>query len=276
MALTVWTSPSGYNLFDTPGYGNIVSASNFVIGDRYVIVEHGTTDFTQIGAYSNTSGIVFVATGVGTGSGTASETWLNERTTFSKKLPVVTDLTALNVTYTVISGSLPGGLRISYDNVVGTPYSVPRDTLFTFCIRAASSTGISDRTFTIVVNGSANPTFVTPPGNLEIGPYKQYFVLDNTYVNFQIAAFDTDMGKGQHLSYFIADEGGELPPGLTLSADGLIEGFVPPVLSITQADGSGWFDDGFYDTIAYDFGYRSTNGYDSYDFDAPEYDYSLK
>ena len=275
MALTVWTRPTGFNLFDTPGYGVTITSSKFVIGDRYVIVSLGTTDFMLIGAFANTIGGIFIATGPGIGTGTASETWLDERTTFDQPLPVVTDLTDLNVKYTIISGGLPGGLRLSYSHVVGTPYSVPRNTLFTFCVRASSNMGIADRTFTIIVNGSARPTFVTQSGDLPIGPAELYFVLDSTHVHFQIAAFDTDIGKGQHLSYFIADGDGELPPGLSLSDDGLVSGFIQPVLSIKPSDGTGWFDTGFYDTIAYDFGYRPTNGYDSYDFDAPDYDYSL-
>jgi len=48
------------------------SAGGFVIGVTYVIASIGTTDFTAIGAASNTVGVVFVATGVGSGTGTAS------------------------------------------------------------------------------------------------------------------------------------------------------------------------------------------------------------
>lgn len=53
-----------------PGY--IVSAGNFVTGTTYQIVSVGTTDFTLIGALSNTSGVYFTATGPGTGTGTAA------------------------------------------------------------------------------------------------------------------------------------------------------------------------------------------------------------
>ena len=47
------------------------SAGSFVIGQRYTITVVGTTDFTLIGAASNTLGVSFTATGPGTGSGTA-------------------------------------------------------------------------------------------------------------------------------------------------------------------------------------------------------------
>ncbi len=43
----------------------------FVVGQTYTILFVGTTDFTAIGAASNTVGVAFVATGVGSGSGIA-------------------------------------------------------------------------------------------------------------------------------------------------------------------------------------------------------------
>ena len=48
-----------------------VTAGNFEIGTRYEIVFVGTTDFTAIGAASNTVGEFFTATGVGSGTGIA-------------------------------------------------------------------------------------------------------------------------------------------------------------------------------------------------------------
>ncbi|NDC94888.1 hypothetical protein EB118_12640 [bacterium] len=49
----------------------IVTAGNFIVGKKYVIVSLGTTNFTLIGASSNTVGTQFTATGVGSGNGTA-------------------------------------------------------------------------------------------------------------------------------------------------------------------------------------------------------------
>ncbi len=49
-----------------------VTAGVFVIGNTYKIVTVGSTNFTLIGAQSNTVGVTFTATGVGTGTGTAS------------------------------------------------------------------------------------------------------------------------------------------------------------------------------------------------------------
>lgn len=50
----------------------LISAGSFVVGKTYQIETLGTTDFTLIGAASNTLGISFVATGVGTGTGKAN------------------------------------------------------------------------------------------------------------------------------------------------------------------------------------------------------------
>jgi hypothetical protein len=47
------------------------TAGNFGLGIEYTIITVGTTDFTAIGAASNTPGITFTATGTGTGTGTA-------------------------------------------------------------------------------------------------------------------------------------------------------------------------------------------------------------
>lgn len=69
----------GQNAFTSPAAApntQYVVATNlagaFVIGTAYKIETLGTTDFTSIGAASNTVGLAFTATGVGVGTGTAS------------------------------------------------------------------------------------------------------------------------------------------------------------------------------------------------------------
>lgn len=49
----------------------IVSAGSFVVGKQYEIKTVGTTNFTSIGASANTVGVIFTATGAGSGSGDA-------------------------------------------------------------------------------------------------------------------------------------------------------------------------------------------------------------
>ena len=52
--------------------GAAVTAGAFVVDQAYQIVTVGSTSFTAIGAASNTVGVYFVATGAGSGSGTAA------------------------------------------------------------------------------------------------------------------------------------------------------------------------------------------------------------
>ena len=51
--------------------GYTVTAGSFVVGKTYLITSVGTTNFVAIGAANNTVGTYFVATGVGSGTGTA-------------------------------------------------------------------------------------------------------------------------------------------------------------------------------------------------------------
>jgi len=51
--------------------GARVTAGEFTVGKEYAITTVGSTDFTLIGAASNTVGVEFTATGVGAGTGTA-------------------------------------------------------------------------------------------------------------------------------------------------------------------------------------------------------------
>lgn len=50
-----------------------VTAGSFIIGREYAIASAGSTDFTLIGANSNTVGETFIATGIGAGTGTAKD-----------------------------------------------------------------------------------------------------------------------------------------------------------------------------------------------------------
>ena len=48
------------------------TAGSFVVGKYYTILTVGNTSFTGIGASANTVGVIFKATGVGSGTGTAN------------------------------------------------------------------------------------------------------------------------------------------------------------------------------------------------------------
>jgi len=66
------TSLEGLTLmFYNNGNISIIESGDFIIGNTYKINTLGTTNFTLIGATTNTVGESFIATGVGTGNGTA-------------------------------------------------------------------------------------------------------------------------------------------------------------------------------------------------------------
>jgi len=141
---------------------------------------------------------------------------------------------------------------------------------------ATNGSGFADRTFTMQINGANAPVFLTPAGNLPVGVHQQLYTLDSNFVAYQIEAFDLNTVLGAHLKYFIASGDGNLPPGLTLSDDGLISGYVlpNPQTVISVSDGSGAFDDTYFDNAGYDFAVVPTDGFDSYQYDDVTWDYS--
>ena len=193
----------------------------------------------------------------------------NSETHINLSLPVENDA---GVSYKIISGSLPEGLFLIGNKLLGSGMNTTTNNLYKFCVRASSSAGISDRTFTITIIDQFLPTFVTPQGALAVGLHKQFYVADSSYVNYQLEGLDLD-SQGRTLKYFIASGDGGLPLGLTLSDDGVISGYVEPLIKITSADGSGNYDEGLYDNIAYDFGLLSSNGFDDYTYDSA-FDYN--
>lgn len=69
--LTVTTDGDTNTVYTASG-GSDVNAGSFVTNTIYIIKTVGTTDFTLIGASSNTVGEVFTATGAGSGTGVAT------------------------------------------------------------------------------------------------------------------------------------------------------------------------------------------------------------
>jgi hypothetical protein len=196
----------------------------------------------------------------------------NERNTVNVQLPI-TDQE--DVTFAVISGKLPAGLRLQGSRIIGTPFEVSRTSEHKFVVRAIKNNLISDRTFFITIEGADDPQWLTPAGLLPIGSNRAYYVIDSSFIDFQLSAIDTDTSTGQDLTYFIASDEGELPPGLILLPNGRITGFIQPLLAVQENQDEGFYDSGLFDSVAYDFGYRSTNGYDTYVFDLTTYDFSV-
>ena len=202
---------------------------------------------------------------------------IQERTIVNQQLPVSYSSgfdDSTNLDFKVISGKLPEGLRLENDMIVGTPFEVPRTTDFKFVIRATYDSQIADRTFYWTIEGSDEPRWDTQAGSLPVGPNDRYFVLDSSYIDFQLQVTDFDTAAGQKLSFFQPKGGGQLPPGLILTKTGRIVGWIQPALAIPETAGNGSYDASYFDNVAYDFGYRSSNGFDSFLYETTLFDYS--
>ena len=167
----------------------------------------------------------------------------------------------------LISGNLPLGVRLSGTSLIGTPLEVIRSTQFKFVLRASLSQAIEDRTFTLNLEGPDNPVWVTNQGKLPVGANNQLFILDNSTVSYQLTATDIDVSAGDTLEYYIPDNGGQIPPGLTLSKTGLISGVIDPILALDIQSRRGTYDSNDYDRFLFDFGEQGVRAASSFYYD---------
>ncbi len=219
---------------------------------------------------------------------------ITERITLS--IPLEISSNSSNIRFSLISGNLPRGLKLStrvdrdstafVTYIQGSPSEVKRFTTNRFVIRASEviineQTGdvidvidIKDRTFSLSVDGEDIPEWVTREGFLNVGPGQAYFVLDNAKVDFQLEVEDTDEIAGDVLEYYLLPMGGQLPPGLSLSKTGRITGFTDPVFALEYGNVSGSYDTSPYDYLPIDLVQKTSTGFDDYFYDNVTFDYS--
>lgn len=201
---------------------------------------------------------------------------LEERNTTSLDLPIKLQYIPLednHLQLSILNGNLPSGMRLENYQILGTPYEVELDTVYSFVIRAEQYGHIDDRTYKIVVKGSDDPVWVTPEGNLPVGSNNTYFILDSAVIDFQLIAIDSDTIAGDELEYYIQAGDGELPPGIQLTTDGRLIGIVEPILAIAAEAGTGAYDSNLYGSYPFDFGGEvPDNGFDSFFYDTTIYD----
>jgi len=159
-----------------------------------------------------------------------------------------------NSKFSVISGSLPDGLKITTTGtIVGTAFSVGEVIRSTFVVRATGSTGVTDRTFVIDTYGPTDPEWVTPAGYLPLGQGGQSYIINKQFIDYKLNAFYDKLPQGQKLRYYIAENDGELPPGITLTQDGRLVGRAIDVLGLDYLGSvSGGYDEERYDAYPYD------------------------
>ena len=191
-------------------------------------------------------------------TGTRLQT-LIERSSVNILLPIANNIVA---DIELISGSIPTGTRLESNTIVGTVFEVAYDTTFNAVFRATTDTGFQDRTIEFVVTGPDSPTWQTAEGLLAVGSNNSLFILDNEIIDYQLVATDTDLSAAGTLSYFIADGDGTLPPGITLSDSGKLQGTTNPLISLnSRSSGT-------------DYSSLNLNGFSSFYYDTVDYDYS--
>ncbi len=137
---------------------------------------------------------------------------------------------ATTLTYILLSGSLPSGLTITSSGLItGTPSSVIQEVASSFTVRATDNLGnIRDRTFSMLVSGSAVPQFTTLEGNL-------LSIQDSTWLEFNIE-YDNPISTN---TVVIEVKEGSLPPGLEINEDGTIRGYAtPPTIDVVYSAAS--------------------------------------
>lgn len=198
---------------------------------------------------------------------------VTERIALDIPLEVLTDQPS--VTLSLLAGSLPRGLRLENGRITGSPVEVVKFTESKFVIRADDGIDKQDRTFSISVDGSDNPYWITKEGFLNVGPNNAYYVLDNSYVEFYLEAEDPDVTAGDTLEFYISPLNGELPPGLTLDRDGRIHGYTDPIFAVEyNGNPSGAYDTSSFDTMPLDVTEARSNGFDSYLYDDTTFDFT--
>lgn len=203
-------------------------------------------------------------------TGTRLQT-LIERSSVNLLLPLANGVAA---DVEIISGSIPTGSRLENNTIVGTVFEVAYDTTFTAVFRATTDIGFQDCTIEFIVTGPDSPTWQTNAGLLPVGSNNSLFILDSEIIDYQLVATDTDLSAGDELFYYIAEGDGVLPPGITLSDGGRLQGTTEPLISLDKRSIGGGYDSSPYAGIPMDYAVLSSNGYGSFYYDTVDFDYS--
>lgn len=157
-------------------------------------------------------------------------------------------------TFSIISGALPEGLSISSTGTIyGNAFSVGEVIRSKFVVRASNSSGVTDRTFIIDTEGPTEPEWVTPAGYLPVGQGNQSFIINRQFIDYKLNAIYDKLPDGQTLNYYIEENDGQLPPGISLTPDGRLVGQIQDSLGIDYTSSPiGGYDAEQYDAFPYD------------------------
>jgi len=144
------------------------------------------------------------------------------------------DTTGGGLTFSLVSGRLPLGLQvIPTGKIQGIPVSeLQGDTTveYRFTIRAKNADRqVADRTFNISITNIAPP--IITPKNVDLGT-----IFDGTLVDTQLQAIDPT--PGAVLTWKLIK--GELPLGVSLSANGRLTGYLQAVTAVGPSGIPNW------------------------------------
>jgi len=192
---------------------------------------------------------------------------IEERQLYSFQL-IAEDADSTALTYSKIAGTLPPGIELTTSGELrGVPFEVATRSLYSFVIRVSDGTNIADRTFNLQVQGADAPRFVTAGGALDMSDSTRAqtpWVLDGSYIEYQIQAVDDDTPTGQTLVYDIVS--GKLPPGISMSTAGLISGIVQLTEDERYGNIGGYDNIYNYDDVGYDPTVRSISRSQNFEF----------
>jgi hypothetical protein len=142
-----------------------------------------------------------------------------------------------DLVYAKLSGILPPGLQVTTLGVLqGIPVSTAGPDLnqtYTFTVRVTNTSDslIADRTFSLTITNVSPPQIV--PRNVDLGKY-----FDGDIVDLQLVA--TEYILGDNLVWSL--KSGELPPGINLTASGLLHGYINEIPVTGPGSDPGWDD----------------------------------
>ena len=131
-----------------------------------------------------------------------------------------TEVSEQALTYSFISGELPGGMYVTTTGQLrGAPTilsSVDQIKKYAFTVRASNPDGlVADRSFSLTVSNTVGPV-ITPRPDL-VGAF-----FDGEFLSYQFASTNDNPSATVYWSIL----NGDLPPGTTFSSTGLLSGYV--------------------------------------------------
>ena len=183
--------------------------------------------------------------------------------------------TSTHLYYIMIAGELPQGVQCRRNGLVegipkavtslqGVPLEVKENVTSKFTVRVFTAhdeidpiTGatveivdrVADRTFSLTVAGADAPTWTTQPSEVKDA-------YDGDYVEYQFKFTDPDPDETHTFSLL----NGALPPGTTLSKDGLFSGVILPSQDLPNSAVVGYDADGSnFDVYAWDHATQSSS-----------------